>query len=83
MDTGPTMQTIQIVLDEKLLRATDAAAKRHKLSRSELILRAIQGHLDQLRTTELERRDRLGYQTSPQRIKEYRPWEKIAAWPEA
>ncbi len=76
------MQTIQVVLDEKLLRATDGAAKRHKLNRSELIRQAIQAHLAQLHVTDMERRDRVGYEASPQRVGEYRPWEDTAAWPE-
>ena len=76
------METIQVVLDRKLLRATDFAAKRQKLNRSALIRQALQQHLKRLRELELEERDRRGYLAQPQREEEYRIWEDAAAWPE-
>jgi metal-responsive CopG/Arc/MetJ family transcriptional regulator len=76
------VETIQIVLDSKLLKAADAAAKRQKVNRSELVRRALREHLGRLRVADLEERDRRGYQAQPQRIEEYRPWEEAAAWPE-
>ena len=76
------METVQIVLDAKLLKAANAAAKRHKVNRSELVRRAIREHLERLRVLDLEERDRRGYQARPQRLEEYRPWEEAAAWPE-
>jgi metal-responsive CopG/Arc/MetJ family transcriptional regulator len=76
------METIQVVLDLKLLKAADAAAKRQKVNRSALIRQALQEHLKYLRVRDLEERDRRGYQAQPQRLEEYRPWEEAAAWPE-
>lgn len=76
------METIQVILDAKLLKATDTAAKRHKLNRSQLIRQAVREHLARLRTLELEKRDRRGYEAQPQRADEYRGWEEAAAWPE-
>ena len=76
------METIQVVLDTKLLKAADLAAKRQKVNRSALIRQALQEHLRRLRTVDLEERDRRGYQAQPQRIEEYLPWEESAAWPE-
>jgi metal-responsive CopG/Arc/MetJ family transcriptional regulator len=76
------METIQIVLDSKLLKAADSAAKRQKVNRSALIRQALQEHLRRLRASEQEERDRRGYVAQPQRIEEYRPWEGAAAWPE-
>ena len=76
------MQTIQVVLDTKLLKAADTAAKRRKVNRSALIRLAIQEHLSRLRLTDIEERDRRGYQAQPQRTEEYLPWEETAAWPE-
>ena len=76
------METIQIVLDTKLLKAADTAAKRRKVNRSALIRQALQEHLRRLHVMELEERDRRGYQSKPQRVDEYLPWEEIAAWPE-
>jgi metal-responsive CopG/Arc/MetJ family transcriptional regulator len=76
------METIQLVLDTNLLKATDLAARRHKVNRSALIREALREHLKQLRVRELEERDRKGYQARPPRVEEYRRWEEIAAWPE-
>jgi metal-responsive CopG/Arc/MetJ family transcriptional regulator len=76
------METIQVVLDSTLLKAADAAAKRQKVNRSELIRRALRDHLGRVRVLDLEERDRRGYRAQPQRIEEYRPLEQAAAWPE-
>jgi metal-responsive CopG/Arc/MetJ family transcriptional regulator len=76
------METIQVVLDAKLLKATDLAAKRQKVNRSALIREALQQHLKRLRELELEERDRRGYLAQPQREEEFRVWEDAAAWPE-
>ena len=76
------MHIIQVVLDEKLLNAADAAAKRRKLNRSALIRDALQRHLKHLRQMELEEQERRGYLAKPQREEEYRAWEDAAVWPE-
>jgi metal-responsive CopG/Arc/MetJ family transcriptional regulator len=76
------METIQVVLDAKLLKATDLAAKRQKVNRSALIREALQRHLNRLRELELEEQDRRGYLAKPQRDEEFRIWEDAAAWPE-
>ena len=77
-----TMETIQVVLDAKLLKATDLAAKRQKVNRSALIRQALQRHLKCMRELELEEQDRRGYLAHPQREEEFRVWEDAAAWPE-
>lgn len=76
------MQTIQVVLDDKLLNAADLAAKREKVNRSALIRQALAEHLKRLQISELEERDRRGYQAKPQKPQEYLAWEAAAAWPE-
>ena len=76
------METIQVVLDTKLLKATDLAAKRQKVNRSALIRQALQQHLKRLREMELEARDRRGYLVRPQREAEFRVREDAATWPE-
>jgi metal-responsive CopG/Arc/MetJ family transcriptional regulator len=75
------METIQVVLDTKLLKAANLAAKRQKVNRSALIRHALQQHLKRLRELELEARDRRGYLAQPQREEEFRIWEDAAAWP--
>jgi len=76
------METIQVVLDAKLLRATEAAARRTKLNRSALIREAIRAHLKNLETRERELRDRKGYEGAPRESGELSAWEAEAIWPE-
>jgi len=75
------METIQVLLDEKLLKAADTAAKREKVNRSALIRLALEEHLKRLHLRDMEERDRRGYRAKPQSKEEYRPWEDVAAWP--
>jgi len=75
------VETIQIVLDARLLKAADQAAKRQKVNRSALIRHALQEHLKKLRELELEDRDQRGYLAHPQRSEDARVWEDVAAWP--
>ena len=76
------METIQVVLDSKLLRATEVAARRTKLNRSALIREAIRAYLRKLETRELELRDRKGYEAGPGDSGELSGWESEAIWPE-
>ena len=48
------METIQVVLDQKLLKAADTAAKREKVNRSALIRKALEEHLKRLHMRDLE-----------------------------
>jgi len=75
------METIQVVLDSKLLRAADRAARRTKRNRSALIRDALRQHLKSLEIQELEQRDRKGYQMLPE-DPELSAWEPEAAWPQ-
>jgi metal-responsive CopG/Arc/MetJ family transcriptional regulator len=75
------VKTVQIVLDEKLLKATDRAARRTKRNRSALIRDALREHLRRLEMLSMEERDREGYARHPQAAEEARVWEAEAAWP--
>jgi metal-responsive CopG/Arc/MetJ family transcriptional regulator len=76
------METIQIVLDKKLLRATDQAARRTKQNRSALVREALRAHLQKMEILAKEQRDRDGYARYPQNAGEVSRWEAVAAWPE-
>ena len=76
------MQTIQVVLNEKLLKAADVAARWRKVNGSALIREALGEYLRKMRTTELDERDRRGYLAWPQHAPETKVWEDAAAWPE-
>jgi len=75
------METIQVVLDKKLLQATDRAAQRTKQNRSALVREALRAHLRRLEIRALEEREREGYLRQPQAIEEALFWEAEAAWP--
>ena len=74
------METIQVVLDSKLLQAADRAAHRTKRNRSALIRDALREHLRRLEIRALEQRDRDGYTNAPAND-EAQAWEAEAAWP--
>jgi metal-responsive CopG/Arc/MetJ family transcriptional regulator len=76
-----SMETIQIVLDKKLLQATDQAAKQTRRNRSALVRDALREHLRKLEVRAKEERDRQGYSRRPRKNDESRLWEAEAAWP--
>jgi metal-responsive CopG/Arc/MetJ family transcriptional regulator len=75
------METVQIVLDKKLLQAADRAARRTKRNRSALVRDALREYLRRLETCALEERDRRGYSTRAAALSESGRWEAEAAWP--
>ncbi len=81
MEWNPHMETIQIVLDKRLLQATDRAARRAKGNRSALVRDALREHLRRLRVREMEERDRVGYSRHPRVRDEALVWEAEAVWP--
>lgn len=74
------METIQVVLDSALLRATDSAAKRGRINRSALIRSALREYLSRLSIREKEARDRRGYEQHPDTWDS--SWERVQTWPE-
>jgi metal-responsive CopG/Arc/MetJ family transcriptional regulator len=76
------MQIVQIVLDKKLLRAADRAAKRSRQNRSALVRDALREYLRRLELRASEERDREGYSREAQADAEARGWESEATWPE-
>ena len=75
------METVQIVLDKKLLMATDQAARRTKRNRSALVRDALREHLRTLEIRAMEERDREGYSKRGKPSDESVLWEREAAWP--
>jgi metal-responsive CopG/Arc/MetJ family transcriptional regulator len=76
------METIQVVLDKPLLRATDRVARRRKVNRSALVREALREYLRQLDLQERERRDREGYAHVPVGDETPAAWERAARWPD-
>ncbi|MGA7523017.1 MAG: ribbon-helix-helix protein, CopG family [Acidobacteriaceae bacterium] len=75
------METIQIVIDKKLLQAADQAARRTKRNRSALVRDALREHLDRLEMRAKEERERQGYKRIPQTDEEIHLWDGEAVWP--
>lgn len=75
------METVQIVLDKKLLEAADRAARRAKQNRSALVRDALREHLRRVELRALEERDRAGYAKHAPALGDPRGWEAEAVWP--
>jgi metal-responsive CopG/Arc/MetJ family transcriptional regulator len=75
------MKTVQVVLDEDLLQATDEALLRTKQNRSEFVRDALREHLRRLQILRREARDRDGYTRTPPNGSDSDIWEKEAVWP--
>ncbi len=75
------MQTIQIVLEEDLLKAADREVKRLRTNRSKLFRTALREHLKRKAVNDKEVADRAGYLRVPEGD-EMAAFEKVLAWPE-
>ena len=75
------METVQIVLDKKLLKATDQAARRTRRNRSAFVRDALREHLRRLSSRQKEARDRRGYSRHTRTRDEHLSWEAEAVWP--
>jgi metal-responsive CopG/Arc/MetJ family transcriptional regulator len=76
------MKTVQMTLDESLVRAVDQAARRLKTSRSAFTRQALRAALRRIEITELERKQRDGYRRKPVDRGEFSVWENEQSWPE-
>jgi metal-responsive CopG/Arc/MetJ family transcriptional regulator len=76
------METIQVVLDKKLLQAANQAARRTKRNRSALMRDALREHLQRLDLRAKEEREREGYLRQPQTDEEIHLWGGEAVWPD-
>jgi metal-responsive CopG/Arc/MetJ family transcriptional regulator len=76
------MKVVQIVMDEKTLRAADRAAKRAGMNRSQLVREAVRAYLARSSEKLLDERHRRAYEKSPVAPGEFDVWESEQAWPE-
>ncbi len=74
------MRTVQMTLDEELVRAVDEAVRRLRTTRSAFARDALRAALARLRVTELEWRHREGYARKPVKAEEFGIWEGEQAW---
>ena len=76
------MKTIQMTLDEDLVKAVDRVSKQLKTNRSAFTRKALREALARYSSEELERKHREGYARKPAARDEFSIWEKEQAWGE-
>jgi metal-responsive CopG/Arc/MetJ family transcriptional regulator len=76
------MRTVQMTLEEDLVRAVDTAARKLGTSRSAFARKALREALAREREKALEARHRAGYGRKPVRGGEFGAWESQQVWPE-
>ncbi|MBN2494920.1 MAG: ribbon-helix-helix protein, CopG family [Deltaproteobacteria bacterium] len=74
------MRTIEITLDEDLLREIDRVAEQLRTSRSAFTRKALREALARHRSKELEIEHRRGYERQPVSADEFSAWESEHAW---
>jgi metal-responsive CopG/Arc/MetJ family transcriptional regulator len=80
LNTIHSVETIQIVIEKELLRATERVARQRRLNRSALVREALRAHLRRLTIADRERRDRAGYVSSTDT--EFSRWDRVSVWPD-
>ncbi|MBI2088048.1 MAG: ribbon-helix-helix protein, CopG family [Deltaproteobacteria bacterium] len=76
------MKTVQMTLDEDLVKAVDKAAKRLGTTRSGFARDALRSAIRKVQMMELERRHREGYRRKPVKHGEFSDWESEQVWVE-
>jgi metal-responsive CopG/Arc/MetJ family transcriptional regulator len=76
------MKTVQMTLDENLVKAVDSAAKKLGTTRSAFTREALRSALKEARVKELESRHRQGYKRKPIKRGEFSDWESEQVWGE-
>lgn len=74
------MRTIQMTLDDNLVKAVDRAAKELHTNRSAFTRKALQDALVRYKQEQLENRHRQGYEQNPVASDEFSVWESEQAW---
>jgi metal-responsive CopG/Arc/MetJ family transcriptional regulator len=74
------MKTVQMTLDEDLVKAVDAAAKQLRTTRSAFTRKALREALRVLSVQEREHQHRMGYEGRPVKRGEFSVWEREQQW---
>lgn len=76
------MKTVQMTLDEDLIKVVDKVVKQLGTTRSSFARDALRAAVKRNRILELERKHREGYRTKPVQAHEFGDWEPEQAWVE-
>ena len=74
------MRTIQMTLDDDLVKAVDRVSKQLSTSRSAFTRRALREALARYSLEQLESKHRQGYERHPVAVDEFSIWETEQAW---
>ena len=74
------MRTIQMTLDEDLVKAVDRVSKKLCTSRSAFTRKALREAIARHQLEELEHKHRRGYDQNPIAADEFSVWETEHAW---
>jgi len=74
------MRTVQMTLEDDLVKSVDQAAKKLRTTRSAFARLALKEALRNLKIKHLEHQHRQGYQAHPAVREEVGVWEKEQAW---
>lgn len=74
------MKTIQMTLDEDLVKAVDRVSKQLNTSRSAFTRKALREALARYSLEQLERKHREGYARNPTATDEFSVWETEQVW---
>ena len=74
------MRTIQMTLDDDLVKAVDRVSKRLHTSRSAFTRKALREALSRYSLEQLERKHRQGYERHPISTDEFSVWEAEQDW---
>ena len=74
------MRTIQMTLDDNLVKEVDRVAKELHTNRSAFTRKALQDALVRYKQEQLEIKHRRGYEQSPVATDEFSVWESEQAW---
>jgi metal-responsive CopG/Arc/MetJ family transcriptional regulator len=75
------MRPIQILMEEKELKAIDREAKRQGIDRSKLMREAVRRYLAKLVREGHEKEYLESYRRQPQDQQQLRAWARIQSWP--
>ncbi|MCU0726377.1 MAG: ribbon-helix-helix domain-containing protein [Planctomycetes bacterium] len=74
------MRTVQMTLDEALVREVDRVAREQGTSRSAFTREALRDALRRLAVHREEKRHRKGYELHPVTDEEFGGWEAVQEW---
>jgi metal-responsive CopG/Arc/MetJ family transcriptional regulator len=74
------LRTIQMTLDDDLVKAVDRVSKELRTSRSAFTRKALRDALIRYKIEQLEHKHRLGYEQYPASANEFSAWESEQVW---